>query len=160
MAQIERDYAEGVIRRLRRLRRLYILWRFVPAVHKPPDVRAAIEAVGALVRLPPYSSDSNPIERMRHRTDVIGMAPTRGGMPSPTFRNLRNLRNLRIALLRNHRSRQRNHRFAKVSENPIRFWLGSRPSGALATPWTVARATLMWRLASRLIQGKPKLVNR
>jgi transposase len=33
------------------------------AVHKQPDVRAAIERVGALVRfLPPYSPDFNPIE--------------------------------------------------------------------------------------------------
>ena len=34
------------------------------AVHKQPDVRAAIEAVGAHVRhLPPYSPDFNPIEQ-------------------------------------------------------------------------------------------------
>ena len=34
------------------------------AVHKQPDVRAAIERVGALVRfLPPYSPDFNPIEQ-------------------------------------------------------------------------------------------------
>jgi transposase len=34
------------------------------AVHKQPDVRAAIEAVGAQVRhLPPYSPDFNPIEQ-------------------------------------------------------------------------------------------------
>jgi transposase len=33
------------------------------AVHKPPDVRAAIERVGARLRfLPPYSPDFNPIE--------------------------------------------------------------------------------------------------
>lgn len=34
------------------------------AVHKQPEVRAAIERVGALVRfLPPYSPDFNPIEQ-------------------------------------------------------------------------------------------------
>jgi transposase len=34
------------------------------AVHKQPDVRAAIEAVGAHLRfLPPYSPDFNPIEQ-------------------------------------------------------------------------------------------------
>ena len=34
------------------------------AVHKQPDVRAAIETVGAFVRfLPPYSPDLNPIEQ-------------------------------------------------------------------------------------------------
>lgn len=34
------------------------------AVHKQPDARAAIEAVGAFVRfLPPYSPDFNPIEQ-------------------------------------------------------------------------------------------------
>jgi transposase len=34
------------------------------AVHKHPDVRAAIEAVGAQLRfLPPYSPDFNPIEQ-------------------------------------------------------------------------------------------------
>ena len=34
------------------------------AVHKQPDVRTAIEAVGAFVRfLPPYSPDFNPIEQ-------------------------------------------------------------------------------------------------
>src|SRR5262249_50693316 len=34
------------------------------AVHKQPEVRAAIEAVGAHVRfLPPYSPDFNPIEQ-------------------------------------------------------------------------------------------------
>jgi len=34
------------------------------AVHKQPDVRRAIEAVGASVRfLPPYSPDFNPIEQ-------------------------------------------------------------------------------------------------
>ncbi len=34
------------------------------AVHKQPEVRAAIEQVGALVRfLPPYSPDFNPIEQ-------------------------------------------------------------------------------------------------
>jgi transposase len=34
------------------------------AVHKQPDVRAAIEAVGAQLRfLPPYSPDFNPIEQ-------------------------------------------------------------------------------------------------
>ena len=33
------------------------------AVHKPPEVRAAIEAAGAQLRfLPPYSPDFNPIE--------------------------------------------------------------------------------------------------
>ena len=33
------------------------------AVHKQPEVRAAIEAVGAQLRfLPPYSPDFNPIE--------------------------------------------------------------------------------------------------
>jgi len=33
------------------------------AVHKQPEVRAAIEAVGAQIRfLPPYSPDFNPIE--------------------------------------------------------------------------------------------------
>jgi transposase len=33
------------------------------AAHKQPEVRAAIEAVGALLRfLPPYSPDFNPIE--------------------------------------------------------------------------------------------------
>jgi len=33
------------------------------AVHKQPEVRAAIEAVGATLRfLPPYSPDFNPIE--------------------------------------------------------------------------------------------------
>jgi transposase len=33
------------------------------AVHKQPEVQAAIEGVGALVRfLPPYSPDFNPIE--------------------------------------------------------------------------------------------------
>ena len=33
------------------------------AVHKQPEVRAAIEAVGAQIRfLPPYSPDCNPIE--------------------------------------------------------------------------------------------------
>ena len=33
------------------------------AVHKQPEVRAAIEATGALIRfLPPYSPDFNPIE--------------------------------------------------------------------------------------------------
>jgi transposase len=33
------------------------------AVHKQPEVRAAIEAVGARIRfLPPYSPDFNPIE--------------------------------------------------------------------------------------------------
>lgn len=35
------------------------------AVHKRPEVRAAIEAVGAQVRfLPPYSPDFNPIEQV------------------------------------------------------------------------------------------------
>ena len=34
------------------------------AVHKQPDVRLAIEAVGAQLRfLPPYSPDFNPIEQ-------------------------------------------------------------------------------------------------
>lgn len=34
------------------------------AVHKQPEIRAAIEAAGALVRfLPPYSPDLNPIEQ-------------------------------------------------------------------------------------------------
>jgi transposase len=34
------------------------------AVHKQPEVRAAIEAVGAQLRfLPPYSPDFNPIEQ-------------------------------------------------------------------------------------------------
>jgi hypothetical protein len=34
------------------------------AVHKQPEVRAAIEAVGAQIRfLPPYSPDFNPIEQ-------------------------------------------------------------------------------------------------
>ena len=34
------------------------------AIHKPPEVRAAIEHVGAVVRfLPPYSPDFNPIEQ-------------------------------------------------------------------------------------------------
>jgi transposase len=34
------------------------------AVHKQPEVRAAIEAVGAAIRfLPPYSPDFNPIEQ-------------------------------------------------------------------------------------------------
>ena len=34
------------------------------AVHKQPEVRAAIEAVGARLRfLPPYSPDFNPIEQ-------------------------------------------------------------------------------------------------
>ncbi len=34
------------------------------AVHKPPEVRAAIEAAGAQLRfLPPYSPDFNPIEQ-------------------------------------------------------------------------------------------------
>jgi transposase len=34
------------------------------AVHKQPEVRAAIERIGALVRfLPPYSPDFNPIEQ-------------------------------------------------------------------------------------------------
>ena len=32
------------------------------AAHKQPDVRTAIEQVGALVRFPPYSPDFNPIE--------------------------------------------------------------------------------------------------
>jgi transposase len=35
------------------------------AVHKPPEVRAAIEATGAMLRfLPPYSPDFNPIEQV------------------------------------------------------------------------------------------------
>jgi transposase len=35
------------------------------AVHKQPEVRAAIEAVGAHLRfLPPYSPDFNPIEQV------------------------------------------------------------------------------------------------
>ena len=34
------------------------------AAHKPPEVRAAIEQAGALLRfLPPYSPDFNPIEQ-------------------------------------------------------------------------------------------------
>jgi transposase len=39
-------------------------WSINLAVHKQPEVRLAIEAVGAQIRfLPPYSPDVNPIEQ-------------------------------------------------------------------------------------------------
>jgi transposase len=42
------------------------------AVHKQPEVRAAIERVGAYVRfLPPYSPDFNPIELAFRQTESI-----------------------------------------------------------------------------------------
>ena len=68
------------------------------AVHKQPEVRAAIEPVGALVRfLPPYSPDFNPIEhafaklkafmraaRPRSFDQVCSSSPSRSSSSRPT----------------------------------------------------------------------------
>jgi len=92
------------------------------AAHKQPEVRTAIEQVGALVRfLPPYSPDFNPIElafaklkaflraaRPRSFTRSAVSSPSRSSFSRPT--NARRTHATAAIVLRRNRKRSRSLR--------------------------------------------------